>query len=103
MLYLVTNMTTHSSLSSKDGLFLKTHHSEHVIFSLGKSIKMIELDNRDRRDIIDLLTLDIMPLQLLPRFGADKLYVVLESSSDALGGNTVFDIDLPQYATLFGL
>lgn len=76
---------------------------EHVIFSLGKSIKMIELDNRDRRDIIDLLTLDILPLQLLPRFGADKLYVVLESSSDALGGNTVFDIDLPQYATLFGL
>lgn len=76
---------------------------EHVIFSLGKSIKMIELDNRDRRDLTDLLTLDTPPLQILSRFGADTLYIVLETSTDALGGNTVFGINLPQYATLFGL
>lgn len=75
---------------------------EHVIFSLGKSIKMIELDNRDRRDLTDLLTLDTPPLQILSRFGADTLYVVLETPSDDLG-NTVFGINLPQYATLFGL
>lgn len=76
---------------------------EHVIFSLGKSIKMIELDNRDRRDLSDLLTLDTPPLQILSRFGADTLYVVAEQSADAPEENTVTTIILPQYATLFGL
>lgn len=75
---------------------------EHVIFTLGKNIKMIELDNRDRRDFVDLLTLESRPLQLLPRFGSDTLYIVNETSSPDLLGNAVFSITLPQYATLFG-
>ncbi len=75
---------------------------EHVIFTLGKNIKMIELDNRDRRDFIDLLTLESRPLQLLPRFGSDTLYIVSETSSPDLLSNAVFSITLPQYATLFG-
>ncbi len=75
---------------------------EHVIFSLGKNIKMIELDNRDRRGLADLLSLDAEPLQILPRFQSDSLYVVNESSSPALAGNTVFSITLPQYATFLG-
>lgn len=75
---------------------------EHVIFSLGKSIKMIELDNRDRRDLSDLLTLDTPPLQILSRFGADTLYVISETPLDDLG-HTVFSIEMPQYATFFGL
>jgi len=75
---------------------------EHVIFSLGKNVKMIELDNRDRRGISDLLTLENSPLQLLSRFGTDTLYVVNEASTGDLLGNTVFSITLPQYTTLFG-
>lgn len=75
---------------------------EHVIFSLGKNIKMVELDNRDRRDLSDLLLLDTMPLQILSRFGTDTLYVVLEQPA-AGSDNTVISITLPQYATLFGL
>lgn len=75
---------------------------EHVIFSLGKNVKMIELDNRDRRGISDLLTLEHPPLQLLSRFGTDTLYVVSETSTPDLLGNTVFSITLPQFTTLFG-
>ena len=74
---------------------------EHVIFSLGKNVKMIELDNRDRRNLSDLLTLPTAPLQLLPRFGSDTLYVVSESDGSAT--NTVFRITLPQFATFLGL
>ncbi len=76
---------------------------EHVIFSIGKSIKMMELDNRDRRNLSDLLTLDAAPLQLLSRFTTDTLYVVNETSPETGTNNTVFSITLPQYTTLFGL
>lgn len=75
---------------------------EHVLFSLGKNVKMIELDNRDRRGISDLLTLETPPLQLLSRFGTDTLYVVNEVPVPALSPNTVFSITLPQFTTLFG-
>ncbi len=74
---------------------------EHVIFSLGKNIKMIELDNRDKRDLTNLLTLDTFPLQILSRFGTDRLYVVQESPADAPVQDTVFSITLPQYTTNF--
>lgn len=75
---------------------------EHVLFSLGKNVKLIELDNRDRRNLSDLLTLEASPLQLLSRFGTDALYVVNETAPEASGENTVFSITLPQYTTLFG-
>lgn len=76
---------------------------EHVIFSLGKNVKMIELDNRDRRNLSDLLTLSTAPLQLLPRFGSDTLYVVTDAEDEAQANNTVFRITLPQFATFLGL
>lgn len=51
---------------------------EHVIFSLNGNIKVAELDNRDRRNIFDLLVLPSKPLQILSRFGENKLYIVPE-------------------------
>lgn len=75
---------------------------EHVIFSLGRNVKMIEIDNRDQRGLSDLLTLNTPPLELLPRFPQDALYIV-ESQANQ-DSNTVFRITLPQYATnIFGL
>lgn len=76
---------------------------EHIIFSLDKSVKMIELDNRDRRDLSDLLTLDTPPTQILSRFGTDTLYIVQEQTTETPGNTSVFSIALPQYANLFGL
>ncbi len=74
---------------------------EHIIFSLGKNIKMIELDNRDRRNLSDLIVLDTPPLQILSRFGTDRLYMVPEAASDT-EQLSVISITLPQYATFFG-
>jgi hypothetical protein len=76
---------------------------EHVIFSLGKSVKMIELDNRDRRSLADLITLDTPPLQILSRFGTDRLYIVKEAAPNSTELPSVVSITLPQYATFFGL
>ncbi len=73
---------------------------EHVIFSLDKSIKMVELDSRDRRALADLMTLNVPPLQVLPRLSTDTLYIVRGSSSDT---NTVVSIALLQYTSFFGL
>lgn len=76
---------------------------EHVIFSLGKSIKMVELDHRDRRSLSDLMTLDVLPVQILSRFGNNTLYIVRDISSQAPDENALISIVLLQFTTLFGL
>lgn len=79
-----------------------TKDYEHILFSLGNSIKMAELDNRDRRDLSDILTLETLPLQILSRFGEDSMYIVKEKVSDE-GANSVVSVHLTPVTSLFGL
>lgn len=53
---------------------------EHIFFSLGNTAKMIELDNRGKRNITDLATFSSPLLQILPRF--DENYIYFTASSD---------------------
>lgn len=76
---------------------------EHIIFSLGKSIKMAELDHRDRRSFSDLATLNVPPLQILSRFGNNTLYIVRDTTSQTPNDNALISIVLLQFTTLFGL
>ena len=68
---------------------------EHILFSLNGNVKLIELDNRDRRILADILSLPEPPLQVLSHFGENRLYVVPPSGS-------IQSIIFPQATGLFG-
>lgn len=53
-----------------------TKDYEHVLFTLDTHLKLIELDNRDRRNILDVATLPAAPLQVHSDFRGNKLYIV---------------------------
>lgn len=61
-----------------------TKDYEHVIFAYNNTIKTIELDHRDRRDIRTVLTLALPPEQLLVDFPGALLFLVEEESGPAL-------------------
>lgn len=77
-----------------------TKDYEHVIFSLGGAVKIIELDNRDRRNIADFANFSQPPLQILSRFEENQIYFI---RADIPAGNTVETTDFPQATGLFGL
>lgn len=56
---------------------------EHVLFSLGNTAKMIELDNRDQRNIADIITFPTLIHQMLSYTEDNFLYFVSD-----IDGNT---------------
>lgn len=75
---------------------------EHIFFSVGSTVKMIEIDHRDKRNIVDLTTFHSDILQILPRFDENFLYFVTRESQDD-AGNTVSRIEPSLKTNLFGL
>jgi len=55
---------------------------EHVLFSLDNNAKIIELDNRDRRNIADFSTFPSPLLQILPRFDENFIYFVSSANEE---------------------
>lgn len=77
-----------------------TKDYEHVLFSANGTLKFIELDNRDRRNIFDIAAFPSPLLQALSRFEENRLYLI---RSDHPEGNAVESIFFPETAALFGL
>lgn len=73
-----------------------TEDYEHVLFNRGKDVKMIELDNRDRRVISDIVTLSVVPTQIVPLFSDNLLFFVQPGIDTA-------SIIFPATQGLFGL
>lgn len=71
---------------------------EHVLFSVGSEIKMIELDQRERM-VVTLLTLPAAPIQVLSNFFENKLFYILPSDSNT---SNVSSINFPEETGLFG-
>ncbi|MBI2439165.1 MAG: PEGA domain-containing protein [Candidatus Moranbacteria bacterium] len=63
-----------------------TRDYEHVFFSTDKTIKIIEIDSRDRRNIVDIITTPSSLLQVLSRFEEDALYFITDQKNN---GNAV--------------
>lgn len=70
---------------------------EHIIFSAGTDIKMIELDQRER-SLVNILTLPAAPLQILNNFTENELIYILPSDSE----NNARFIVFPERTTFFG-
>lgn len=71
---------------------------EHATFSLGDRIKLIELDNRGERSIMDVITLPDRPFQILSNFSENMLFYTV---SDTQGQHTFHSIEFPEKITGF--
>lgn len=68
---------------------------EHIVFSVGQTVKFIELDGRDQRFIGNLQTLPAAPSQILPLFAVNRLYFIVP-------GYDITSIVFPEPQGLFG-
>ncbi len=77
-----------------------TEDYEHILFSLNGTVKIAELDNRDRRNIADIISYPTNLLQILARFEENQIYFV---HSDISEKDNVETIIFPEPPALFGL
>ncbi|OGI29537.1 MAG: hypothetical protein A2288_01485 [Candidatus Moranbacteria bacterium RIFOXYA12_FULL_44_15] len=71
---------------------------EHVVFSTGRFIKIIELDGRDKRNCMDIASTNIEKPFMIYNSFLEKMYF-----TDASGDSTdLHSITFPEPATLFG-
>ena len=71
---------------------------EHVIFSAGPFVKIIELDNRDYRVCNDLLTTENANSQIVYNHYLEKMFF-----SDQSEKGNLFSIDIPEKTSFLGL
>lgn len=73
-----------------------TSDYEHVLFTNNKKIKLIELDNRDNRNMSDVLTLNDSTALLVNNFSDGKLYYTEKNDQ---GQNSLHAIYFPERTT----
>jgi hypothetical protein len=78
-----------------------TKDYEHVIFSLGATVKIAELDHRDRRNINNVISFSHDPLQILSRFDENAVYFLRSDVAD--GSDALEKISFPETITFFGI
>ncbi|HLC95161.1 MAG TPA: PEGA domain-containing protein [Patescibacteria group bacterium] len=77
-----------------------TEDYEHVLFSLDNIIKMIELDNRDRRNIVDIATVPTPITQILAYFAENILYIITTPTN---ARDNLSSLRLSESSGFFGL
>lgn len=75
-----------------------TRDYEHVLFTSNKKVKLIELDNRDNRNMMDILTLNDDSSLLVNNFTDSKLYYTEKNDQ---GQNSLHAIYFPERTTIF--
>ena len=73
-----------------------TRDYEHILFSNDNKIKMIEIDNRDHRNMMDVLTLNETGV-IVDNFTDGKLYF---TDKNEQGQNVLHSIYFPKQTTL---
>ncbi len=73
---------------------------EHILFSLGTSIKIVELDDREAPLIMDIVNLKTATPLLLANFSQNKLYFADKETSDQKN-DQLYSINFPESNNLF--
>lgn len=68
---------------------------EHILFTRGNTLKVIELDGRSGRSINDLKSFTATPIQIFPLFSENRIYIVVP-------GTDIDSIVFPEPQGLFG-
>ena len=74
-----------------------TSDYEHVLFTQNNKLKIIEIDNRDNRNMMDILPLNNNDSIVINNFTDGKIYYI-EKNDD--GQNTLRSFYFPEYTTL---
>lgn len=72
---------------------------EHVIFTSNKKVKMIEIDNRDRRNMMDILSLNDNSSILVNNFTDSKLYYTEKNDEGQMSLHAIY---FPERTTFLG-
>jgi hypothetical protein len=92
----LTNVTRYSD-EIKNVQWFKDY--EHIIFSTGKYVKIIELDPRDHRNCMDMLTTSVENPFIIYNNYLEKMYFV-----DAKDNSTIINsIDFPEPTPILGI
>jgi dipeptidyl aminopeptidase/acylaminoacyl peptidase len=75
-----------------------TRDYEHVLFTNNKKVKLIEIDNRDRRNMMDVLSLNDNSSLLVNNFTDSKLYYTEKNDQ---GQNSLHAIYFPERTSFF--
>ncbi len=74
-----------------------TKDYEHVLYLKGSQVFVTELDNRDQRNIHELIRFEAPPLQILSRVNANQVFFV----TDASDSTKLVSIDFPEFNSFF--
>jgi len=74
-----------------------TKDYEHILYAKGSQVFVIELDNRDRRNISELIHFERPPLQILSRVNQNQVFFV--NDTDNIPG--LSSIDFPEFNNFF--
>lgn len=72
---------------------------EHIIFSVGKDIKIIELDHRGERSIFNIATLPMAPIQVLSNFIEGMVLYITQDQNEQ--GPVLKAIKFPEAVSFF--
>jgi len=73
---------------------------EHIIFSVNKSLKISELDQRDKNNIFDIVLLGQKDSKIVSNFSEDKIYFTDTNNS---GQSIIQSIQFPEETPILGL
>jgi hypothetical protein len=92
----LTNITRYSD-EIKNVQWFKDY--EHIIFSTGKYVKIIELDPRDHRNCMDMISTDIDNPFIIYNNYLEKMYFI-DTKDDS---TSIYSIDFPEPTPILGI
>ncbi|MDQ5902233.1 MAG: hypothetical protein QG606_449 [Patescibacteria group bacterium] len=75
-----------------------TKDYEHILYTKGSQVFITELDNRDRRNINELIRFERPPLQVLSRVSQNQIFFIKDNSNESV---ELLSIDFPEFNNFF--
>jgi len=89
-----TKLITRFSRQIKNVQWSKEY--EHIIFSAGNAVKVIELDHRGHRNIMDIVKINDENSQVTANFSENKLYFTDLAANDENAAADLYSIEFPE-------
>ena len=75
-----------------------TKDYEHILYTKGSQVFITELDNRDRRNINELMRFERPPMQVLSRVSQNQIFFIKDNGNESV---ELLSIDFPEFNNFF--